>query len=819
MRFVLPLVSLFVLLLSPGAAAEPTPKIYRARVEPVWLGETACWYRNDLPGGRREFIVVDAAAGTRTPAFDASRLPDEVQPIEALEFAPARDSLVLHGRTRSWRLDLASYTVREDRGGATALPVDPDARAAKTSGLFVINRSGGPLTLHRFVFSTGSHVPFELAAGARLRVDVTPAELWLVNTSDGRTRAVWRAFPGPVTATIGRDDVTLTPALPAADAARTSVRSPNGQWEAYVRDHNLWIRSTRTTADFALSFDASAGHTFHHDTSRDRLIGMNYEKPETPATLPEVFWSPDSKQIVALQTRLVPERRVHLTESSPSDQLQPRQHSYPYLKAGDEIPTQRPRLFAVADAHEISVDPALFATPWQLTRFRWRPDSREFSFLYNQRGHQVLRLVAVDAVTGAARTAVEERSDTFIHYSVPASYQEVLDATREVIWSSERSGWNHLYLHDLATGRLKNAITTGDWPVRSVSKVEAKQRRLWFVAGGIVPGQDPYYAHHARVNFDGTGLVVLTAGDGTHEVRWSPQREYFVDTWSRVDAPPVSVLRRGEDGALVCELETADAAELLAQRGRWPERFVAKGRDGVTAIHGIILRPADFDPARKYPVIEKIYAGPHGFFTPKAFGAHDALVDRGFIVVQVDGMGTAGRSKAFHDVCWRNLADAGFPYRIAWITAAAARYPELDLTRVGIYGTSAGGQSALGAVLFHGHFYRAAAADCGCHDNRMDKIWWNEQWMGWPVGPHYAANSNVTHAASLRGKLFLAVGELDRNVDPASTYQVANALVQAGRDFDYLVMPGAGHGVFRTPYGRKRLEDFFVNALLRRPAP
>jgi dipeptidyl aminopeptidase/acylaminoacyl peptidase len=354
--------------------------------------------------------------------------------------------------------------------------------------------------------------------------------------------------------------------------------------------------------------------------------------------------------------------------------------------------------------------------------------------------------------------------------------------------------------------------------VRDVTKVDAKRRQLWFAATGIVPGQDPYHLHHCRVNFDGTGLVVLTAGDGTHEVRWSPQRTHLVDTWSRVDAPPVTELRRDRDGTLVLPLETADATEALARRGRWPERFVAKGRDGITDIYGIIQRPANFDPTKKYPVIERLYAGPHAHFTPKSFGTHDALLERGFIVVQSDGMGTAGRSKKFHDVAWRNIADAGFPDRIAWLKAAAAKNPELDLTRLGVYGTSAGGQSALGALLFHGDFYRAAAADCGCHDNRMDKIWWNEQWMGWPVGPHYAENSNVTHAAKLRGPLLLAVGELDRNVDPASTYQVADALIKAGKEFDYLVMPGAGHGVFRTPYGRKRMEDFFVRLFLA-PTP
>jgi dipeptidyl aminopeptidase/acylaminoacyl peptidase len=813
-----PLFLLACLALFPLFAAEAAPKIYRARVEPVWLGENAFWYRNDLANDQREFVLVDAAAGTRAPAFDSTRIPAAALTAEALEFSPSRDSVILHGRERSWRVDLKTYAAREDSGAVATLPPFPDPKPSKPTGLLWLNRTGGSLSVYRIDAKSGPQPHHELAPGARWSTNSSLTDLWLAIAPDGRSRTVLRAIAGPLTVTVKADDCLLTPSLPAPEAPRTTVRSPDGKWEAYVRGHDLWVRATLGSADFALTFDASPGHTLHDDASYDRLVRMDYAKADSPATLPEAYWSPDSKFLVALQTRTVPERHVHLTESSPSDQLQPKQHSYPYLKAGDEIPTQRPRLFAVAERREIPVDAALFATPWALTRFHWQPDSKAFSFLYNQRGHQVLRLVSIDAATGAPRRIVEERSATFIHYSSNSSHQQILDASAEVIWSSERTGWNHLYLYDLATGRLKNAITSGEWVVRDVTKVDAKRRQLWFAATGIVPGQDPYHLHHCRVNFDGTGLVVLTAGDGTHEVRWSPQRTHLVDTWSRVDAPPVTELRRDRDGTLVLPLETADATEALARRGRWPERFVAKGRDGKTDIYGIIQRPANFDPTKKYPVIERLYAGPHAHFTPKSFGTHDALLERGFIVVQSDGMGTAGRSKKFHDVAWRNIADAGFPDRIAWLKDAAAKNPELDLTRLGVYGTSAGGQSALGALLFYGDFYRAAAADCGCHDNRMDKIWWNEQWMGWPVGPHYAENSNVTHAAKLRGPLLLAVGELDRNVDPASTYQVADALIKAGKEFDYLVMPGAGHGVFRTPYGRKRMEDFFVRLFLA-PTP
>ena len=263
-------------------------------------------------------------------------------------------------------------------------------------------------------------------------------------------------------------------------------------------------------------------------------------------------------------------------------------------------------------------------------------------------------------------------------------------------------------------------------------------------------------------------------------------------------------------------LETADASAFLAAGRRFPTRFVAPARDGHTPIHGIIHWPRNFETGGRYPVVENIYAGPHAAHVPKAFtpywGNQD-LTERGIIVVQIDGMGTSQRSKAFHDVCWKNLADAGFPDRIAWLKAAAMQHPELDLTRVGIYGGSAGGQNALGALLWHGDFYRVAVADCGCHDNRVDKVWWNEQWMGYPLGPHYAEQSNVTQAHRLTGKLLLVVGELDRNVDPASTLQVVDALVKADRDFDLLLIPGAGHGAAESNYGRRRRAEFLMKHL------
>ena len=585
----------------------------------------------------------------------------------------------------------------------------------------------------------------------------------------------------------------------ADDAPRSNRRqrenqSSDGKWRIFVRDHNLWLQSPKDDTEEQLTFDGN----------------------QVDAYQEQIHWSPDSSRFIAFQREQLPTRQLHLIESSPKNSLYPVVHRLDYAKPGDRLPKTRLRLFDIAARTSKSVADDLFPNPWRLTKFRWSADSREFRFIYNQRSHQTLRLVGVDGETGTARAIIDETSPTFIDYAYK-QYSHQLKASREIVWMSERDGWNHLYLYDEKTGRVKNQITKGDWVVRRVDHVDEDRRVVWFQAGGVVPGQDPYYLHACRVNLDGTGLVVLTSSDGTHRVRYSPDRRFLVATHSRVDQAPITELRNGRDGSLIAVLERADTGELEAAGWRTPEPFAAKGRDGVTDIYGVIYRPSNFSQDLSYPVIEHIYAGPHGSHVPKSFQAYrssQSLAELGFVVVRIDGMGTSNRSKAFHDVCWQNLKDAGFPDRILWMKEAAQRYPYLDLNRVGIYGGSAGGQNTVSALLHHGDFYRVGVADCGCHDNRIDKIWWNELWMGWPIGPHYRENSNATHAEKLDGKLFLTVGELDRNVDPSSTLQLVDALIRANKDFEFLLVPGAGHGVGdSSPYLKRKRRDFFVRHL------
>jgi dipeptidyl aminopeptidase/acylaminoacyl peptidase len=589
-----------------------------------------------------------------------------------------------------------------------------------------------------------------------------------------------------------------------ADAEAPVRLSPDRQKEARIWNYNIQVRDAGTGRnEMVLSTDGSEGN---------------------PYELSSIVWSPDSKKIAANRVRPGYRREVHYVESSPDDQIQPKHTVNVYAKPGDLLALPQPAIFDVAAKRKIPIDNALFPDPYQLSRFEWRPDSRAVTFEYNQRGHQVYRILEADAETGKVRSVISEEPKTFFNYRTAngglsdsgKKYRFDVDGGKEVVWMSERDGWNHLYLYDGATGQVKNQITKGAWVVRGVQKVDEAARQIIFSAGGMNAGKDPYFLNFYRINFDGTGMTPLTTGDGNHTVVFSDDGTLYVDTWSRVDVPPTSELRRTADASLVMPLEKGDIGALTASGWKPPEVFVAKGRDGTTDIWGVIYRPTNFSASKKYPVVENIYAGPQGSFVPKSFAVYNgmqAIAELGFIVVQIDGMGTSNRSKAFHDVAWRDLGDAGFPDRILWHKAVNAKYPYYDITRVGIYGTSAGGQNALGALLFHGDFYKAAVSASGCHDNRMDKIWWNEQWMGYPLGPHYSASSNVDNAKNLKGDLLLIYGEMDTNVDPSSTLQVVNQLIKNDKNFDLVAIPGAGH-TSGGPYGDHKRWDFFVRHLM-----
>ena len=574
----------------------------------------------------------------------------------------------------------------------------------------------------------------------------------------------------------------------------TDSLSPDKQWVAFIKDNNVFVRPANGGVNDAFAFTS------------DGTEGKPYG---------QLAWSPDSKYIVGYHINPVKDSAVYYVLSSVSGTTRGQLKKKPYKQPGDPFTTYEMYLFRPADRKAVKVNtPVLdfFGAP----ELHWRStDNRYFTFERVERGHQRFRVFEVDATTAETRTVIDEKTNTFIYESRLFTYY--LRETNEMLMSSEKDGWQRLYLMDLLTGNQKTAVTKGPWVVRGIDSVDARKREIWFSASGMNPDEDPYYVHYYRIGFDGNHLVNLTPEKANHIVTYSPDRKYYLDAYSEINVPTVTELRRTADGKKVLEVERADASVYLAAGFRFPEPFHAKGRDGVTEIWGIIVRPNDFDPTRKYPVIENIYAGPQDAFVPKDFtgryGEMQSIAQMGFIVVQIDGMGTANRSKAFHDVCWHNLADAGFPDRILWMKALAAKYSYADIDRVGLYGTSAGGQNSLGGLLFHPEFYKVAVSSCGCHDNRIDKQWWNEQWMGYPVGKHYDEQSNVTNAWKLQGDLLLMVGEADNNVPPESTYRVADALIKAGKTFEFLPIPGSDH-TDGGPYGRIKRRDFFVRQLL-----
>jgi dipeptidyl aminopeptidase/acylaminoacyl peptidase len=715
-------------------AGQIERRIYKSRITPHWFGENSrFWYRNDLRERTREFILVDAESGIRKPAFDHAKLASALSEITGTEYRP-------------------------DRLPFEEIEFSQDLKAVR----FKVNGTAYSCDLESYA-CTGIE---ELNIGRE-------------QNGDQQTQP---------------DSRENRPRFNRARAA--TEQSPDGQWTAFVKEHNVFIRSQENHEEIQLSEDGREGFAYG-----------------------QFAWSPDSKTLVAYRIEPGDRKEVYVIESSPAEGGRARLESRAYALPGDQFTTYELNLFDIAARKQTKPEVDRFEHGWLRPRLRWHQDGRRFAWQQVDRGHQRLRVIEADSQTGSVRTIMDEQSETFIWTAhtenLRLEYVNWLEETGEIIYVSERDGWRQLYLVDAEEGKIKNQITQGEYVVRGIDLIDESTRQIWFHAGGKNPGQDPYFIHYYRVNFDGTGLTALTEGNGTHTIQYSPDRRYLIDTYSRVDRPPVHELRRVSDGQLICQLEETDISDLIADGWEPPEVFVAKGRDGQTDIWGIICRPPNFDPNGKYPVIEQIYAGPQGAFVPKSFSParrFSSLTDLGFIVVQMDGMGTAHRSKAFHDVCWKNLKDAGFPDRILWHQAAAEKYPYYDLSRVGIYGHSAGGQNAAGALLFHPEFYKVAVASCGCHDNRMDKASWNEQWMGYPVGPQYSESSNIDNAHRLRGKLFLMVGEMDNNVPPESTLRFADALIKAGKDFDLLVIPGARHSI--GSYGERRRQDYFLRHLL-----
>ena len=616
----------------------------------------------------------------------------------------------------------------------------------------------------------------------------------------------------------------------AGDIPDNASVSPDGSRAAYIRDHNLWSRNTGSGTETQLTTDGVKDHGYATDNA-----GW------THSDQPVLTWSPDSRQIATFQHDGRGVNDMHLvTTNVGSPELQ----SWKYPLPGDSVifrvsrviisegPDGNPRVVRLQmppDAHRSTVTDHIACSGNTVCDLQWYPDGSHVAFVSSSRDHRQAWVRVANAQTGEVRTLFEERVETQIgDASLNENLWRVLPASNELIWWSQRDNWVHLYLYDLETGSLKNRITTGDGNVTEILRVDEEERVIYFTASGKEQGRDPYFQHLYRIGFDGRGQRLLTPEDANHVVSASPDGEYFVDTYSTPVTPPVTVLRDA-NGRELEALERADISQLLATGWKPPTPVTMKGRDGETDVYGLMYTPTTLDSSRTYPIVNRIYPGPQaGSVGTRSFSPsrsdNQALAELGFVVVEIDGMGTPGRSKAFHDTYYGDMGDNTIPDQIAGMRQLAERYPFIDIEKVGIWGHSGGGFATASAMFRHPDFFDVGVAQSGNHDNRNYEDDWGERYQGLLVrtgdSDSYADEANQAHAANLRGRLLLAHGAMDDNVPPYNTLLVVDALVKAGKDFDFLLFPHARHGYGAdNNYMMRRRWDYFVEHLLGAEPP
>lgn len=604
---------------------------------------------------------------------------------------------------------------------------------------------------------------------------------------------------------------------------RGYVVSPDSTWEAFIHEYNVFIRPRGGGDSTALTTDGVKYWSY----GRGELRPRQQLQKASPGR-PNLRWSPDSRRIAVSRTDQRDVQHMHYISYTSQ---RPRHFSQPYALPGDTV-VPLPSVHILDIDSRSNVTARLPDVPNQLRLGGtprdsvWTADSDGIDLLFLTRASKKMYLVRVDAETGESRILAADSSDTWVETNPRDAPAWFTTDDGEVIWWSERDGWAHLYRYD-ANGTLLNRITSGPWTVSTVKHVDQAARQIYFTARGREPGRFVYHQYLYRVNFDGTGLTLLTPEDGDHDLEFSPDGRSIVDRVSRRDAPPVASVRSPRDGAVVMPLETADVSALEAIGWSPGEVFRVKARDGITDIYGIMYRPSDFDSTRRYPVIDHIYPGPQvgsvrgwGFSTG---GEARALAELGFIVVEIDHLGTPLRSRAFHENYYGDFIDNGIPDHIAGIRQLAVRHRYLDLDRVGIYGHSGGGFASTDAILRFPDFYKVAVSGAGNHDNRSYNIYWAEKYQGLLTRDstgrdNFAASANKTYAKNLRGKLLLMHGDMDDNVHPANTIQLVDALIKANKDFDLIIAPDRGHGL-NEPYFIRRRWDYFVRYLMGEEPP
>jgi dipeptidyl aminopeptidase/acylaminoacyl peptidase len=611
-------------------------------------------------------------------------------------------------------------------------------------------------------------------------------------------------------------------------APPNSVLSPDSTKAAFIRDYNLWVKDLASGRETPLTTDGVRDFGY----ATDNAGWIHSDRPV-------LLWSPDSRKIATFQQdeRGVGEMYLVRTEVG-----HPVLEQWRYPLPGDSVITtiQRvvvdlagPRVVRLqmpADQHRSTTCDHIACgnTPaGSLTDVEWSPDGAQLVFVSTSRDHHDEWVRVADAATGAVREVFAESTATFFESGYDHVNWQALWGSNELIWYSERSDWGHLYLYDLRSGQLENAVTQGNWKVLQVLRLDEKSRTLWFTAAGKEPG-DPYFRHLYSVRLDGSHLASLTPEDADHGVTLALDGRYFVDSYSRPDVPPVTVLRDAE-GRTVLKLETADISRLLATGWKPPIPFTVKARDGTTDLYGLLYRPTTFDSTRKYPIVNNVYPGPQtGSVGGRSFSAArgdcQALAELGFVVVQLDAMGTPMRSHSFMAAYYGNMGDNGLPDQVAGMRQLAQRYPWIDLDRAGIWGHSGGGLASADAILRYPDFFKVAVSEAGNHDQREYEDDWGEKWQGLlvrhPDGTtNYDDQANQSLARNLKGKLLLAHGTTDDNVPPYNTLLLVNELIRANKDFDLLLLPNRRHGFGNEPYMIRRRWDYFVRNLLGAEPP
>jgi Tol biopolymer transport system component/dienelactone hydrolase len=599
-----------------------------------------------------------------------------------------------------------------------------------------------------------------------------------------------------------------------------SVLSPDGKRAAFIRNFNLWVRDLASGKETPLTEDGTKD--FGYATNNAGWIRSDE---------PVLLWSRDSKRIATFQHdgRDVGEMYVVHTAVG-----HPTLDAWKYPLVGDSKIFEIQRVIIDIDAAKV-IRLKLPPDPHRsslcdhvecigtFADVEWSPDGTTLAFVSTSRDHKRATLRVANAATGAVRDVIDERVDTYFEGGIDRPNWRFLPSSNEVIWFSERENWGNLYLYDLETGRLKHPITSGEGNVSLTLRVDEKNRTVYFLGVGKEKGRDPYFTHLYRVGLDGKNLTLLTPEDAAHDVFPSPSGRFFVDSYSKPDAPPVAVLRSA-DGKQISTLEKADISRLAAAGWKPPTPITVKARDGVTDLYGLLYRPTNLDPAGKYPIVNRIYPGPQtGSVGSRNFASarsdSQALAELGFIVVEIDGMGTPWRSKKFHDAYFGDLGDNTLPDQIAGMKELAARYPWIDIDRAGIWGHSGGGYATAAAMFRYPDFFKVGVAEAGNHDNRNYEDDWGEKWQGLLNGNNYDKQANQLVARNLKGKLLLAHGTTDSNVPPNNTLLVVDELIKANKDFDLLLLPNRGHGFANEPYMIRRRWDYFVRHLLGAEPP